>query len=197
MTLFQMVLTLLLLMDPLGNVPIFISILKHIEKSKRVWIIFRESFIAFVILLLFLFAGDYIMDSLQITEPAITIAGGIILFLISLKMVFPQTNQPLYSQHGEPFIVPLAIPLLAGPSAIAMVMVLAAQESEQTSTLFFAVVLSSAITALILMLSNRLQNLLGDKGLIALERLMGMILIILSVQMFLNGLAQYIHSTWP
>ncbi len=193
MTLFSATITLLLIMDPLGNIPIFLSVLSSVEEHKRSWIIIRESIIAFLILCLFLFAGESILAGFHISEPALTIAGGIILFLLSIKMVFPsQVNEHLTeSTLGEPFIVPLAMPLLAGPSAIAIVLLFATQEPEQMSLWVLAIALSCLISMLTLMVSNPLRRLLGEKGLVAMERLMGMLLIALSVQMFLNGISEF------
>ena len=184
--------TLLLVMDPLGNVPICLSVLSSVEERRRTFIIIRESIIACAILLVFFFAGQYILAGFHITQAALTIAGGIILFLIALKMVFPPTaDKNLDVQIGEPFIVPLAIPLLAGPSAIAMVMLFASQEPEQYSFWVSAIVISSTVSMLILLGSTLLKRMLGTQGLIALERLMGMLLVTLSVQMFLDGLQDY------
>src|SRR3990167_931771 len=125
MTLYTATITLFLVLDPLGNIPLFLSTLNTVNPKRRKQIIFRETCIAFLILTFFLFFGKYILEYMQISESALSIAGGIILFLIAIRMIFPQedTPQPV-SLAGEPFIVPLAIPLVAGPSAMTFVMLL-------------------------------------------------------------------------
>ena len=124
MSLYTSTLTLILVMDPLGNIPIFLALLKNFDFKKQQRIMIRESLIAFIALMLFFFCGRFIMDSLNLTTTALSIAGAIVLFLISLRMIFPEANRHAASESGseEPFIVPLAIPLIAGPSAMAVVM---------------------------------------------------------------------------
>ena len=195
MTLQAATITLILVMDPLGNIPVFLSVLNPIEAKRRPWIILRETFIAFLILTVFLFGGQGILNGLNITQHALGISGGIILFLIAIKMIFPQpdsaTSKSRESFSGEPFVVPLAIPLIAGPSAMATILLFTSQAPDQSMTYFIALTLASIVCALTLLFSNQLRKLLGQKGLIAVERLMGMILTTLAVQMFLNGIAQY------
>lgn len=195
MTLYSAAITLLLVMDPLGNIPIFITILNSVDESKRSRVILRESLIAYVALVLFLFAGNAIMRGLNITTPALEIAGGIILFLIAIKMIFPGLEgDQRERQIGEPFVVPLAIPLLAGPSAFATVLLFATQAPEKMAVWFIAIAIASAISTVILLFSAKLRRLFGAKGLVALERLMGMILTTISVQMFLSGLTVYLAT---
>lgn len=195
MTLSAATITLILVMDPLGNIPIFLSVLNPIESHRRARIILRETFIAFLILTLFLFGGQGILNGLNITQPALGIAGGIILFLIAIKMIFPQdekgVSRPREPVASEPFIVPLAIPLIAGPSAMATILLFTSQSPEQIGTYFIALTLASVACTLTLLFSNQLRKILGVKGLTAIERLMGMILTTLAVQMFLNGVGQY------
>lgn len=191
MNIYTATITLILVMDPLGNIPIFLSVLKSVEPSRRSRIILRETFIAYLVLLLFLFGGQHILTSLHITEPALGIAGGIILFLIALKMIFPPHEEQREKQIGEPFIVPLAIPLTAGPSAIATVLLLVTQEPTMLTRWFTAVSLATGVCTAILLCAGQLRKILGQKGLIAMERLMGMILTTVSVQMFLDGIDHY------
>jgi len=196
MSLISATIILILVMDPLGNIPVFLSILNTVEPTKRSKVIVREGFFAFVILAIFLFFGKYIIHGLQISEPALNIAGAIILFLIAIKMIFPDKNSTGEDrQFTEPFIVPLAIPLIAGPSSLAMVLLLATQNPHMMSTLLLAVVVASVVSTIILLFSNVLRRLLGQKGLLAIERLMGMILVTMSVQMLLNGINEYFHIT--
>lgn len=195
MTIYTAALTLILVMDPLGNIPVFLSVLKHVDRGRHRWIMLRESFIACVILIMFLFFGKYIMQDLHLTGPALDIAGGIILFLIAVRMIFP----PPVEKRGydipeeEPFIVPLAVPMIAGPSAMAMVLLFSTQHPEQIWTWFSAVVLASVVFAVIIQCAHFLMHILGKRVLIAMERLMGMILTTLAVQMFLTGVGVYFH----
>lgn len=191
MNLYTATITLILVMDPLGNIPIFLSVLKGIAPNRRSKIIVREAIFAYLILLLFLFAGQHILTGLHITEPALGIAGGIILFLIALKMIFPPHEDKREKYTGEPFIVPMAIPLTAGPSSIATVLLLTTQYPSQLFSWFGAITIATTLCTLILLSAGPLQKLLGEKGLTALERLMGMILTTVSVQMFLDGINQY------
>jgi MarC family membrane protein len=195
MTLFTAAMTLILVMDPLGNVPAFISILNKFESKRRRRIILRETFIAFLILSLFLFSGNAILDSLNISESALGVSGGIILFLIAIKLIFPSQEYPITREQEltEPFIVPLAIPFIAGPSALATVLLLASQAPELINRWFIALILASCTCAIILLFSNQLSKILGKKGLLAIERLMGMILTTVAVQMFLTGIKDYFH----
>jgi multiple antibiotic resistance protein len=192
MTLYTAAITLILVMDPMGNVIILLSLLKNVEARRRPWIILRESFIAFVVLMLFVFFGKYILHGLGLSEEALSIAGGIILFLIALKMIFPKQNDESAIAMGEPLVVPLAIPLIAGPSALATVSLLTTQQGVHLPTVIMAVIVASVASAVILLLSGSLRRLLGDRGLIAIERLMGMILTTLAVQMFLTGIASFL-----
>lgn len=190
MKIFFNAITLLLIMDPLGNVPPFLSVLKHVESDRRRKVLLREILFAYMVLLTFLFLGKYILRLLSLQEETISIAGGIVLFLIALRMVFPTDRTAGDTLAGEPFLVPLAIPFIAGPSTLASLLLL---QSSQTSTweLLAAVTLAWAVTAIILLSSTILYRLLKERGLIALERLMGMLLVMLAVQMFINGLAKF------
>ena len=192
MSLFTAFLTLVLVMDAAGNVPIFLSLLQDIEPKRRQFIIVRELIIAFLILTLFLFFGSPILSGLNISESALEISGGIILFIIALRMIFPLKDQFKGDQlDGEPYIVPLAVPLIAGPSALATVIIFATQEPDRMLVWFLALVLASLFALAILLSSNLLMRLLGKKGLMATERLMGMILTTVAVQMFLDGIKLY------
>jgi multiple antibiotic resistance protein len=182
-------------MDPLGNVPLFLSVLNNVEPKRRQRIILRETFIAFIILALFLFFGQYILEGMHISEPALQIAGGIILFLIAIRMIFPEHSQDDKTQlSGEPLIVPLAIPLIAGPSTMTMVMLLANQAPYDMFRWFIALTTAWFITTVILVFADSLRKILGERGLTAIERLMGMILTTMAVQMFLSGFEQFLHA---
>jgi multiple antibiotic resistance protein len=189
MTLYTATITLILVMDPLGNIPIFLTILRHFDFKTQRKIIIRETIIAFIILCVFLFFGKYIMSGLNITTSALSIAGAIILFLIAIRMIFPADVKENSEQDvEEPFIVPLAVPLTAGPSAIAVVMLFVARNPSRLPQLFSAVTIASVIFLIVMLLSRYLMRLLGSRGLIAIERLMGMILTTIAVQMFIAGI---------
>ncbi len=186
--------TLFLIMDPLGNIPVFLSELKDFPPQRRRKILIRELFIALIVLLIFLFLGRHLLNFLNLKEEAISVGGGIILFLIALNMIFPKNNEQSQKLiKGEPFIVPLAIPLVAGPTSLAAVLLLQSSDPENLLGLFISLVTAWALSSIILMSSSILFKILRKRGLIAVERLMGMLLVILSVQMFLNGVAQYLH----
>lgn len=190
MKIFFNAITLLLIMDPLGNIPPFLSALKGVETERRRKILLREILIAYVVLLVFLVGGKYILRLLSLQEETVSIAGGIVLFLIALRMIFPKQESTRDTLEGEPFIVPLAIPLIAGPSTLASLLLLQSSENSMLA-LFLALTLAWVVTAVILLSSTVLYRLLKERGLIALERLMGMLLVMLAVQMFINGLAKF------
>jgi multiple antibiotic resistance protein len=194
MTLFSAIITLVLIMDPLGNIPLFLSILNKVPHKRRQRIILRETFIAFIILTLFLFFGQYILEGMRISPPALAISGGIILFLISIRMIFPHHDSNSAPSHLEPFIVPLAVPLIAGPSTMTMVMLLANQAPYDSIKWFLALTIAWLITTIILMFAGFFSRILGESGLIAIERLMGMILTTMAVQMCLNGILQALQG---
>ena len=186
--------TLCLIMDPLGNIPIFLSALKSVEPKRRSIVLVRELLISLFVLLFFLLVGQYLLTFLNLKQEAISIAGGIVLFLISLRMVFPQEGG-IMGDHleGEPFIVPLAVPLLAGPSTIATLLLLVRSEPNRMVDWLMALFFAWIVTAAILMSSTFFYRVLRQRGLIAMERLMGMLLVVVAVQMFLDGVAQYLH----
>lgn len=185
---------LLLIMDPLGNLPIFMSVLKHLEPKRRRVVLMREMLIALLIMLLFLFAGEKILAFLNLRTETVSISGGIILFLIAIKMIFPghESSSSGLSAGEEPFLVPLAIPLVAGPSLLATLMLLSHQYPHNMGHLVGALLIAWGLTVIILLLSGLFLRLLGDKGVNALERLMGLILIMLATQMFLDGIRAYL-----
>lgn len=189
MTLASAAVLLFLVMDPLGNILLFVAALQGVAPERRVRVVVRELVIAYLILVAFLFVGQPLLGLLQITGPALTIAGALVLFLIALRMVFPTAERNLSENiGGEPFIVPLAIPYVAGPSAMATVLLLVSREPSRWPAWLGALTAAWILSAVILMLGGRLSRLLGQKGLVALERLMGLLLVAVAVQMFLEGL---------
>jgi multiple antibiotic resistance protein len=184
---------LFLMLDPLGNVPVFLSLLKPLPASRRAWVLARELLIALAVLFLFLFAGKSILDAMHLRQESVSIAGGIVLFLIGLRMIFPSADGLVGElPEGEPFIVPLAIPLIAGPSGMAAVILMASSEPERLADWSLALFLAWLGTAAILFSATSLYRWLGARVLTAVERLMGMLLVTLSVQMFLDGIQAYL-----
>jgi len=189
---------LFLLMDPIGNIPFYISFLKGVEPKRQRIVIFRELLIALFIIIMFNFLGDALMEFLHVQDDTIQIAGGIILFLLCLKMIFPpphDSNENL-PHDSEPFIVPLAVPLVAGPSVLAAVMIYSKQ--EPSNWVMMGAILIAWIASLIILLgSSLLKKMLGWRGILALERLMGLILILIAVQMFMSGLGSFMARHSP
>ncbi|MGO2498516.1 MAG: YhgN family NAAT transporter [Vibrio litoralis] len=184
---------LFLIMDPLGNLPVVLSILKHLEPKRRRIVLVRELLFALVILLLFLYAGKSILSFLHVKAETLSISGGLILFIIAIRMIFPQPGGVVGLAAGEePFFVPMAIPMIAGPSVIASLLLLSTQSPDRMLDWSIAVFLAWGGTFLILMFYNFFHRILGEKGLKAIERLMGLLLVMMSTQMFLDGLKQYL-----
>lgn len=176
-------------MDPLGNIPVLLSVLKDFETKRQRQIIIRELLIALGILIVFLFMGKPLLNFLQLQQEAVTISGGIILLIIGLRMIFPSKDGLVGNQpNGEPFIVPIAIPLIAGPSVMAMLILMTQSSPGRMTSWFFALLIAWGITAAILLAAPLFLRILRERGLIALERLMGMILVMMAVQMLINGL---------
>jgi multiple antibiotic resistance protein len=187
-SIFAMAFTIFLLMDPLGNVPIYLAILQKLERDKRIKVIFREKVIALFIILLFAYFGNDFLKALNISHETIFLAGGIVLFVMALKLLFPENGSLLDSLaiEGEPLIFPLAVPLVAGPSVLAAVMIYSHQ-LESLTILFGAIGIAWIASMAILLGSTMLQKYLGIRGLKALERLMGLILMLIAINMFLKG----------
>jgi MarC family membrane protein len=187
---------LVLITDPLGNIPFFISALKHVRPERRRLVVVRECLIAFAALLLFLVAGRPILRLLHLSEDALRVSGGVVLLLIAIRMIFPDRGARLGEDDGEdrePFIVPVAIPFIAGPSAMATVLLMSTPDPVQMLSLAGSLTVTIAITALVFVSSTRIQKALGDQAITALERLMGLVLTAIAVEMLLGGIASYIR----
>lgn len=220
MSLYTAALTLFLVLDPIGNIPIFLSVLGDLDEKRRRRVLVRETLIALLILTVFLFFGKYILTGMNISPPAVSIGGGIVLFLIALRMIFPAARReqggvggPTRSAGGtrgdgsapasevsggsggsedEPLIVPLAVPLLAGPSAMATLILFANQNPDRLGTWFLALVIAWLAASLVLISADFLRKRLGRRALAALERLMGMILITMATEMLLTGISSFL-----
>lgn len=191
------ILTLILVMDPFGNIPLFITALKRVPTERRTKVLLRELMIALLIMVGFLFAGAKMLAWLGIAKYSLGVSGGIVLFIMSIKLVFnsledeqTQVNQ----KDEEPFVVPLAIPLIAGPASLSMLLILSAGAPSKIGYLFIAVLIASILNGAILLLSFPISNILGRRGLIALERLTGLIMVLISVNMMMGGISEFVKT---
>ena len=187
---------LLLITDPLGNIPIFVNSLRAVPAKRRPRVIVREVLIAFGLLLAFMFVGQSFLKAMSLSDVSLQIGGAVVLFLIALRMVFPPPPQDSPVPATEPLIVPLAIPALAGPSAMATVLLLVSQAPERRLEWVAALTVTMAVCAVVLLLAERLQQLVGLRVVSAFERLMGLILVSISVEMLIRGLKS-LARTWP
>jgi MarC family membrane protein len=186
---------LLLVLDPFGNLPVVVSSLANVPPARRRTIVLRECVFAYGILLAFMAGGRAFLEFLQLSETSLAIAGGIILFLIALRMIFHHPEGIFGdAPDTEPFLVPLAIPAIAGPSAIATVMLMASRDPSKIGGWLVALSAAMAVTTAVLLAAGRVQRLLGDRGVRALERLMGLVLTAIAVQMLLNGVAAFVRQ---
>lgn len=195
MDILSAIVTLFLIMDPLGNIPLFLSALKTVAPERRRLVLLREIGFAYLVLLGCLFLGREVLELLRLDEETISVAGGIVLFLIALRMIFPaEGNSAGEALEGEPFLVPLAVPLLAGPSTLAALLLLQRSAPGQALPLLLAVTIAWALSGAILLASPFFYRVLRERGLIAMERLMGMLLVMIAVQMFMNGLKAFLAA---
>jgi len=187
--------TLFFIMDPLGNIPLFMSVLKRVPVERRRRVLVREILFAYIVLLSGIFLGGTLLRLLALEEESLAMAGGIVLFIVALRMIFPGEPVAGTDDTGEePFLVPLAIPLFAGPSALAAVLLLQRTAPGQTVPLLAAVTVAWALSGAILLSSTFFYRVLRERGLMAIERLMGMLLIGIAVQMFMNGLKAFMSQ---
>ncbi|AXK71479.1 Marc family transporter [Lysobacter sp. TY2-98] len=194
MTVASAALLLFLILDPLGNIPVFLSLLRALPPRRQRIVLVRELVIALGVLFAFLWGGKYALELMHLRQESVSIAGGIVLFLIGIRMIFPPPEGLMGEiPDGEPFIVPMAIPLIAGPSGMAAVMLMGSNEPGRLNDWSLALLIAWAATATILFFATVLYRFLGKRVLIAIERLMGMLLVAISVQMFLDGLSAYLR----
>ncbi|SEK27369.1 membrane protein, MarC family [Roseateles sp. YR242] len=184
---------LLLVLDPLGSLPIFIPIMRNVPKERRIKVALREVGIAFTVLLVFMFLGDSFLRLMHLSERSLEVAGGVILIIIAIRMIFSHPGESAYGVEmgREPFIFPLAVPLLAGPSAMATVLLLASRQPDRIAEWVGALFTAMVISFLALILADRIRKLLGDSVVSALEKLMGLVLTAIAVEMILAGLKRY------
>lgn len=193
MTIVSAAILLLLVVDPVGNVPFFVAALRQVAPERHLRVVVRELLIAYAVMVAFLFAGAPLLRVLHISEPALSIAGGIVLFLIAVRMIFPPAERG-DELAGEPFVVPLAIPYVAGPSVLATELLLMSREPARWGAWLLALTAAWVATAAILLLAARFSTRISARALIAAERLMGMVLVAIATEMFLAGVANYLHG---
>ena len=178
---------LLLITDPVGNIPVFANALKHVPPERRPKVILREILIAFGLLLTFMFVGEGFLRVMNLSELSLQIGGGVILFLIALRMVFPSQGVEIDDVVTEPLIVPLAIPALAGPSALATVLLLVSQQPDKRMEWIAALCVTMLISAVVLVSAERILRVIGNRLVVAVERLMGLVLVSVAIEMMLRG----------
>jgi len=189
------IILLLLVVDPFGNVPVVNTLLADVPAPRRRRVIVRECGIAFLLLAAFMLFGPEILVLMHLSETSLSIAGGVILFMIAIRMVFAHPEGAFgLEPRGEPFIVPLAIPLISGPSALATVMLLASKEPRQLGMIAGALVVTMAIATVVLLAGDRLQRWMGDRGMQAMARLMGLILTAIAMEMLLGGIRMFVEG---
>lgn len=192
MSLVSAVVLLFLVMGPLGNVPLFLSALRNVDPARQRRVILRDMLIALAIMVVFLFLGQVLLDVLGVDSPALTAAGGVILLVIAFRLIFPTAESNRVERvYDEPFVVPLAIPYTAGPSVLSTELLLMSQDPSRWPVWLLAIILAWTTAAVILLASSTFQRWLGERGLTAIERLMGMLLIILAVDMLLEGIKTF------
>lgn len=195
MSVLSAIFTLMFVMDPLGNIPLFITVLKNVPPERRRKVVIRELLIALGILVFFLFFGKFFLDLMSIDQISLSVAGGIVLFLIALQMIFPSKHSSFAeSPGGEPFVVPLAIPLVVGPSVMSMVLIMVSQSSKGSLHWLGIIGVAWLLNSIVLLLAFPISRLLGERGMIAMERLMGMLLTTISIQMLLSGIGKLLKA---
>jgi MarC family membrane protein len=186
---------LILVMDPFGNMPLVVSVLKNVDPRARTRVVLRECAIAYAVLLAFMFGGHKFMQLLRLSDTALGIAGGLILFLIALRMVFPHA-EGIFGEAGETgtFIVPLAIPAIAGPSALATVLLLVSREPQRAFEWVGALSVATFVSFVVMISAQGISRCIGRRGMIAMERLMGLVLTAIAVEMLLAGIERFINQ---
>ncbi len=189
------IVVLLLVVDPIGNIPLAATLLRRVTPARRVRVVARECAIAFAVLLVFVFAGQAMLRLFGLSDTSLSIAGGVILFLIAIRMVFRSVGE-IFGElpEGEPFIVPLAIPSIAGPTAIATVVLLASSAPQRWPEWTAAIAIAIAISFVVLALAERIAQRLGERTLAALVRLMGLVLTAIAVEMLLRGIEAFVRQ---
>jgi MarC family membrane protein len=189
---------LLLVLDPFGSLPIFISVMRAVDPARRTTVAVREVVIAFAVLLAFMFAGQGFLSLMHLSERSLEVAGGVILLIIAIRMIFGSSGGDAYAADGalrEPFIFPLAVPLLAGPSALATVLLLASRQPDRVLYWVGALTVAMLVSGAVLLAADRIRQLIGSSMVAAIEKLMGLVLTAIAVEMILAGLKRYFFET--
>jgi small neutral amino acid transporter SnatA (MarC family) len=195
MTIFSIALVLYLIMDPIGNIGSFLSQLSRYPASKKLWVTTREMLFALVAILIFAGIGEHLFVLLNLSETTVRLSSGVILFLVALQILFPTVNSLRENlPKDEPYVIPLAIPLTAGPSLLATVMLYSHLE-ESNQVMIVAIFIAWIAALVTLLFGSKLHKLVGDNGLVAGERLMGMILVLLAIQRFMEGVLLFMSTT--
>ena len=195
-TLLSAFIVLLLVLDPLGSLPVFIPIMRDVPPERRTWVALREVGIAFVVLAAFMFLGDGFLRVMHLSERSLEVAGGVILLMVSIRMIFSHEGGVYGVPEGrEPLIFPLAVPLLAGPSAMATVLLLASRQPERMMSWLGALAGAMAVSGVVLLACDRIRRWVGDSVVAAVEKLMGLVLTAVAVEMILAGLKHYFFGT--
>jgi MarC family membrane protein len=192
------VVILLLVTDPIGNIPLFVALLRSVPPRRRTRVIVRECAIALAVLVAFVLFGGWLLELFGLSDRSLNIAGGVILFLIALRMIF-RSPEGIFgdSPSGEPLIVPLAIPSIAGPAAIATVVLLVSRAPQRLPEWLAAVAAAMAVTLVTLLLAERISRWVGERALVAFERLMGLLLTAIAVEMLLRGIEGFVRHLHP
>jgi multiple antibiotic resistance protein len=189
------------IIDPVGMIPLTISVTAEATPARRAAIADQAILVAAVVILIMGAIGKTVLDSLGITLPAFTIAGGALLFLISVDMLFGRKTgakqtpeeERADAESANPAVFPLAVPMIAGPGTIATVLVLvtlAAGDRTELAVVFAAFASAMAVTWICMRLSTQILRVIGTTGVHVVTRLFGILLSALAVQFVLNGLAQ-------
>lgn len=190
--------TLFLVMDPFGNIPVFITVLKKVPDERKKKLLVRELLFALIIMVIFLYVGRHLLNLFEIKQSSLSIAGGIVLFIISLSLIFGKGIDSMSSPdpEKEPLLVPLAVPLIAGPASLSVILLLSARAPEQINYWFLALLLAFAANSIVLLLSFPISRFLGKSGMQAMERLMGLILALMAINMIMNGIEEFIRGVF-
>lgn len=183
---------LLLVLDPLGSLPVFIPIMRSVPRERRPLVAVREVAIAFGVLAAFMFAGEHFLGLMRLSERSLEVAGGVILLIIAIRMIFGSEGGVYGVPDGrEPLIFPLAVPLLAGPSAMATVLLLASRQPDRMWHWVGALAVAMLVSGIVLVMADRIRRWIGDSMVAAIEKLMGLVLTAIAVEMILAGLKRY------
>lgn len=186
-------LLLFLVIDPFGNLPFVLAVLSGSDKAHYRRVILRETVLALLVLILFALAGEALLGYLSIERASLMVAGGVILFLISVKMIFQSAKDVFAGDYShDSFLFPIAIPCLAGPSAITTVMILRSQQQTDLWGLMLALLVVLIATFIVFLLGRKISDWLGERGIRAVEKLMGLLLNLVAVNMMLIGVRDFL-----